>query len=289
MHAELCRVRTDDGLLLDGSLSIPADEKPSTLPVDAFLLIHGTGSNFYAPGMLKTFAGQAVAAGVSVLRVNTRGHDQMASISGANGTIRGGAAYETIAECCHDLNAWLDFLVGRNFERIALVGHSMGAVKSIYSQAKSQHPAVQQVIAISPPRFCHQQLTSHRQGADFRDDFTRAQQLVADGKGDALITVRQPLPLTLTAAGFLAKYGPHDEYDIIRHLPQMNCPVLIVIGTESVAASPAFYGLPDEVQQLAAEHPQIALELVDGANTGYTTRREIPFLRTAAWLSQFQS
>ena len=59
MPLELIRVTTNDELYLDGALLLPESEVSSSLPVDAFLLIHGTGSNFYAPGVLETFARQA--------------------------------------------------------------------------------------------------------------------------------------------------------------------------------------------------------------------------------------
>ena len=79
-HVELCRVTTQDGLHLDGALRVP-DQRATQLPIDACLLIHGTGSNFTAPGLMETFAHQAVDAGLVSLRVNTRGHDLMARIS----------------------------------------------------------------------------------------------------------------------------------------------------------------------------------------------------------------
>ena len=83
-HAELCRVTTQDGLLLDGALRTP-DQASDRLPIDAVLLVHGTGSNFTTPGVLETLAQQAVDAGLTSLRVNTRGHDLMARIPRAEG------------------------------------------------------------------------------------------------------------------------------------------------------------------------------------------------------------
>ena len=284
MHVELCRTRTSDGLYLCGQLMLPGDAVQSALPVDAFLLVHGTASNFYARGVLETFAEQAVAAGAAVLRVNTRGHDQMAAIPCERGSVAGGAAYECIAECCFDLTAWLDLLVARGFSRIALVGHSMGAVKAIFSQARATHQSVRCVIGISPPRYSHERLTFGNGGEEFGEDFRRACQLVDDGRGSELISVRYPLPLMLTADGFLAKYGPHDDYDIVRHLPDVAWPTLIVLGTGSVAASSAFAGLPEEIERLSAEHSPLALQLVEGANTVYSTCEEVPFVRAAAWL-----
>ena len=107
-HAELCRVTTHDGLLLDGALRVP-EQATDRLPVDACLLVHGTGSNFTTPGVLETLAQQAVDAGLTSLRVNTRGHDLMARIPRPDGAILGGASYENIADCRHDLSAWADF------------------------------------------------------------------------------------------------------------------------------------------------------------------------------------
>ncbi len=285
MHVELCRTRTSDGLSLCGLLTRPDETVQPTLPVDAFLLVHGTASNFYAGGVLETFAKQAVAAGAAVLRVNTRGHDQMAAIPGERGSFAGGAAYECIAECCFDLTAWADLLANRGYSQIALVGHSMGAVKSIFAQARAAHRLVRCVIGISPPRFCHARLASGTGGDEFLDDFRRACEFVDEGRGGELISVRYPLPLMLTADGFLAKYGPHDDYDIVRHLPAVDCPTLIVLGTGSVAVSSAFAGLPEEIQRLAVEHSRLALELVDGANTVYSACEDVPFLRAAAWWS----
>jgi pimeloyl-ACP methyl ester carboxylesterase len=286
MPIELCRVVTTDGLQLDGALHRPAEHVPSTLPVDAFLLVHGTGSNFYAPGILETFGRQAIDAGVPVLRINTRGHDGVCSVPGPRGSVSGGAAYERISDCRFDLAAWLELLTQRGFRRVALVGHSMGGVKAVYSQAHEPHPSVAAVVGISPPRFCHRQLMSHPRADAFRRDYQRAEQLVADGRADELLSVRQPLPFLVTAGGFLAKYGPHDEYDALRDLPRLTCPTLVMLGTETVAASPAFDGLPEQIEELARQHAHISLQLVEGANIHYAVCPETPFDRTAAWLRE---
>ena len=284
MTQELCRVETADGVTLDGCLWRPDSPSPAPGAVDAFLLVHGTGSNFYARGVLETFAGQASVAGWPVLRVNTRGHDAMAFLGGSRGSRRGGAAFEAIGDCVHDLRAWLDWLAACGVSRIALVGHSMGGVKAIYATAYDPHPAVACVVGVSPPRFCFERLSSHTRGAPFRDAYETASRLVDEGRPDELIEVEQPLPLILTAGGFLAKYGPHDDYDVIRHLARIDRPVLVLVGTVSVATSPAFDGLPEAVRSLAATRSNITLDVIEGANTVYGTCPNVPFERTADWL-----
>lgn len=284
MTAELVRTVTQDGLFLDGAFYRPSEHAANGRPVDAMLLVHGTGSNFYAPGLLDAFALQAVTAGLPTLRINTRGHDGVASIPGEQGSRLGGAAYETISECRFDLTAWLDWLGDQGFSRVGLVGHSMGAVKAIYAMAQTPHAAVRCLIALSPPRFCHERLLSHSPDGTFATDYRRAEQLVADDRADELIQVRQPLPHLATAAGFIAKYGPHDEYDVLRHLPKLAIPTLVVIGTESAATSAAFAGLPEDLEQLAERHAQLTVSIVQGANTGYSTCPQLPFDLTAEWM-----
>ena len=286
IRTELCRVRTGDGLILEGLLEESSENSSCELPVSAFLLVHGTGSQFYASGVLETFARQAMESGASVLRINTRGHDLVTRIPGPKPSVWGGAAYETISDCRWDLSAWIGFLAGRGHDRIALAGHSMGAVKSIYAQARDSHQAVRCVVGISPPRFCHERLMSHPLAGPFREDFERARELVAQGQGDQLVSVRQPLPLLLTAEGFLAKYGPHDEYDFLKSLPVLGVPALILIGSESARTSPAFAGVPEDVMELIANNPDRALsfELIEGADTIYSTCLEEPYRRTKRWL-----
>ncbi len=286
MRMELCRVQTDDGLVLDGALISP-DTTPRTLhQIDAFLLLHGTGSNFYSPGVLETFAAQAVNAGVPALRVNTRGHDGISSIPSVQGSVPGGATHEVIADCLHDVRAWLDFLIDRGFTNIALVGHSMGGVKSIYSQANDPHPSVPCIVGISPPRFCHAHWMSHPKADAFRASFRAAEEFVAAGQPHALLPVKQPTPFVATAGGYVAKYGPADDYDEIRYLPRVTCPTLMIVGTQSVATSPAFDGLPAAVREVAARNTLVSLQLVEDANVNYSNQQQEPFERMRAWLDR---
>lgn len=284
MHVELCRVATEDGLFLDGALYQPLGNEKAPLAVDAFLLVHGTGSNFYASGALEAFARESVAAGIPALRINTRGHDGMTFIPGKMGPARGGATYEAIPECRFDVAAWLDFLTEKGFSRIALVGHSMGGVKAIYSQAFDAHPSVQCVIGISPPRFCHDNFMQHPKAEAFRSHFHQAESLVAAGQTMTLMSVMQPLPMLITAGGFLAKYGPRDEFDYLRYLPELNCPALIIVGTKSMEASPALDGVTEAVARLQPGNSRISLEIVEGANTPYSGYEDVPFARTKSWL-----
>ncbi|MFM9962944.1 MAG: alpha/beta hydrolase [Planctomycetaceae bacterium] len=285
MNLTLIRTKTADGVQLDGSLQRPVAQaaRLSQDPNTVWLLVHGTGSNFYSSGVLQAFTEQLVSTGHSVARINTRGHDIISSLPGARTPLTGGAAFESIADSVHDLRAWVDELIHHDFSRVVLVGHSMGGVKAIFSQAHDPHPNVVALVGISPPRFCHAEWQSSPQAAPFREHFRRATELVESGRGDELLLVQQPLPLWLTAAGFLAKYGPHDDYDFIPLLSRLTCPALLIVGTASVESSPAFASIPDPNRPQPA--PSVQLRLVPGANTGYTKHLDAPARLACEWFA----
>lgn len=267
MIVDLIQTRTADGLRLDG---VVRDSDSRTV----WLLIHGTGSNFYAGGALQSFADDVWSAGYAVARVNTRGHDL---ISGSSS----GAAFETISDCVADIRAWIETLIVRGFEQVVLVGHSMGALKALYSQACDPHPEVAGVVAISPPRFCHAEWQAAPQASAFREHFQIACDLIASNRGHELMRVQQPLPMWLTASGFVAKYGSHDDYDFARFLPQLSIPTLIVVGGLSIVASPAFASISRVVASVAT--PIVQLRVIDGADISYLATPHEPSRIALEW------
>lgn len=277
----LCRVTTADGFYLDGSFGGADASETST----AFLLVHGTLSNFYAPGPLEHFAALADQAGFASVRINTRGHDGMCSLSGPGGSSRGGATNETVSDCSLDISAWVEFLVDRGYSRVVLVGHSMGGVKSVYSQVFAPHPEVVGIVCLSPPRFCHEQWSIHPDADPFRESFDRAIELVCNGQSDELMACRQPLPFVITASAFVEKYGPDDRYDVVSLLPEVQCPVLVTIGSLSVEASPAFDSLPDAILDLIDQEYDVALQVIDGEGMNYESDPGGPFELVRDWLT----
>lgn len=272
MNVELCRVTTSDGVQLDGAFCRPAIAW-NNAPVAAFLLVHGTGGNFYSGSVFDIWARLSLVAGIPVLRINTRGHDGLA----------GG---ERVADCVHDLAAWLDWLDMRGCRRIAVVGHSMGAVKTLLAAAHQPHGSVVACIALSPPRFCHAMLMADPRYTSFREAWQWSVELVAAGRGDEWLSVTQPLPLVITAAGFVEKYGPDDRYDFVPWLERLSKPTLFVFGEQTVATSPPFAGLPELIEQ---KLPRMAagseLHVVPGGDMACRPSPEEPFRRAMEWLS----
>ena len=68
MTVELVRTRTDDNVRLDGALLRSSDARANSAawPADLVILVHGTGNNFYSPGILEHVAAAAAAAAGAV-------------------------------------------------------------------------------------------------------------------------------------------------------------------------------------------------------------------------------
>ncbi len=265
----LCRVTTSDGLMLDGDILQAATPRPT-----AYVFVHGTGSNFYAPGILEQLAKRAAESGHIALRINTRGHDGIASIPSSSKSLKGGATYELVADCVHDISAWCDYLESMGISRVVLVGHSMGGVKSIYSQAHSPHLAVCGIVCLSPPRFCHSHWMAHPQGSAFREHFALASRLIAEHQPNALFECRQPTPFVATASGFIEKYGPDDRYDFVPLLNRVTVPVLILLGDKTLKTSPAFDTHPQELERLRDAGVPVTFQVVTDTDMSYSGRAD---------------
>jgi hypothetical protein len=251
MATELVSIPTIDGLLLDGAFS-----RPSRITAErrAWVLLHGTGANFTSPGVLQGLAALLVDRSEAVLRLNTRGHDLMARIPTMQGSTSGGAAYEKLEEAVNDVSAACAWLGDQDFQKLSLLGHSLGAVKVILSQSKSAISEVDELVALSPPRLHHETLLKNEA---FREDYLTAAELVATGRWQELVRLREPMSLFMAAEGVIQKYGPQDRFDFVAHLPRVRQRVLVIVDAKSPTTSPAFAGLPDKLAEISRGHSSV--------------------------------
>jgi pimeloyl-ACP methyl ester carboxylesterase len=276
MTTELVHVTTSDGLRLDGALHTPDDARQPTPATghaafpDAFLLLHGTGSNFYGSALFAAVIPNCIQLGAVALAVNTRGHDLAFAATTASGRRMFGAAYEMVDECRLDVAAWLALLGGRGFRRIALVGHSLGAVKAVYFLAHETPPMVCALVAISPPQLSHSHFLRAPWAKHFKHDLATAETHVREGRGDALMAVQFPLPYLVTAAGYTDKYGPAEHYNILKYVERIAVPALFTFGTIELAKNVAFAGLPELLDEQREPAGRLRVVVVAGADHFYS-------------------
>ncbi|MEM7457529.1 MAG: hypothetical protein AAF456_24560, partial [Planctomycetota bacterium] len=135
MKGELVSILTADHVRLDGFYVEAASDISAEGPFDAAVISHGLGGNFYGAKLLKHIAAFLGGRGIACVLANNRGHDLVNWSSREAKLATLGAAFEKVGECSFDVEAWTDFLTERGHSRILLAGHSLGAIKTLYSAA----------------------------------------------------------------------------------------------------------------------------------------------------------
>lgn len=285
MLVDLVSVATADGVKLDGALHPASEDAVRSLGIDAVLMLHGTGSNFYSSSLWAAIIPRMTAWGVPVLAVNTRGHDGISTARQNQGRYLGGAAYEIFDESRQDVTAWVAFLAARGCQRVALLGHSSGAVKAVYSQAHEPHAAVKCLLALSPPRLSHAHFAASPQASIFLQEFAEAKTHVDAGRPNALMEVKFPLPFVVTAAGYLDKYGPDERYNILKFLDRVPCPALFTYGSVELE-NVAFRGMPELIEAAAEKGAKVSEAVVAGADHLYSGVGTELVARLEKWLGR---
>jgi pimeloyl-ACP methyl ester carboxylesterase len=284
MHVELVRTVTRDGLRLDGALAAATSESAKAT---AAILLHGVAGNFYTSSTFEPLIPKLQSLGIAALPINTRGHDSVFGASQGNVRRRLGAAYETVDDCRHDVVAWVEFLKSRGYERIVLIGHSLGAIKAVYAQTYEKFPEVAAVVAVSGPRLSYSAFMNATESSVFFESYSTAERMVKEGRGEELFTGQFPFPLLITASGYLDKYGPAERYNLLNFAGELPCPALFVYGSKELThGGIAFAGMPDAVMSLpdADRRTTAVIDAADHVYTGASSNladRIIGWLRTA--------
>lgn len=286
MIAELVQVTTGDGLRLHGALHLPSDKASHGLALDALLLLHGAGGNFYGSALFAGLTARLTAAGLTVLVVNTRGHD---AVSTAGSRKYYGAAFEVVDDCRYDIAAWLEFLAQRGYQQIGLAGHSLGAVKAIYYLAHEPQSPVRRLVAISPPRLSHARFLAGPDAAAFTREFAIAEEHVRQGRGETIMAVQFPLPYLVSAAGYLDKYGPEERYNLLNFIDRVACPMLFTFGTIELRRGSAFDGLPEALPAQVQDAKRLKVAIVSGADHFYSSGLGELAGQIEAWLVERNS
>ena len=285
MLAELVKTTTRDDLRLDGALLTPFCSP--MLGLDACVLLHGVGGNFYGGNLFGSLAPKLLELGIATLRVNTRGHDAVSWATTSAGPSRQGSAYEIVDQCRHDVTAWVDLLVARGLGRVALLGHSLGAIKVIYAQAHDPHDAVKCVLAASPPRLSYTAFQNSPKSSIFYEAIRTAEQHLVAGRAGALFQAQFPVPLLVAAEAYLDKYGSAERYNFLRFLDRLRCPLLVTYGQRELEGSNiAFAGMDAAIAAAVPASQTVEVMTIAGADHFYSGVYNELGDRLVGWLTQ---
>lgn len=289
MHGELVFTTTSDFVRLHGFYrrsDSPLATSNECGSVDSALLVHGLGGNFYSSRMLLHFANTLCGLGISVVIVNTRGHDMINTSTWAGRSRSIGAALENVGDAQLDIATWVDFLVKRGHGNVLVFGHSLGSIKTLYAQANNPHPKVRALICLSATRLSYSRLVNTPRGKVFRETFERCQAMVNQQQGNQPIEVPFPYPTWMTARCYIEKYGPEETYNWMNFIDQVDIPTLMLFGEKELDNDAAFEGLRPELDQLRSGWNSLTIEEIEGADHFYTAKFQEVDDHLVRWLTR---
>lgn len=280
MLVEHVQFNTADSVRLDGLYSSPGENSP--FGFDSVILLHGLLGNFYGSRLLNGLAELFADNGVATLRPNTRGHDGINITPKGLSALRIGSAYEIVDDCRHDISAYADFLISRGHKAICLLGHSLGAIKALYSQGIARTESIDWMIALSATRLNFDQFAATEKANVYIGNYDRASKLVQYDKHKELMEIDFPFPTVISAEAYVDKYGPESRYDWFARADKIQQNTLLLFG-EKELQTPAFSGLVEELNELEYDRSLIQLEIVEGADHFYTGAIDKTWEKIQAW------
>ncbi len=274
---ELVSIQAEDGLPLDGAVIRPTGRRSHAVPL---VYVHGLSFRFYAREILAI--GRVVAGrGHTFVTGNNRGHDGGYSYRpdpDAPPFIYGGS-WENIFEAPRDISAWIGYTVGLGFERVALLGHSLGGRKVVHYQAESGDTRVAGLVLASPP------VDSYRPNAAVT---AQAREWVTEGRGQDLLPwgVTGAGMRTMGAQAYLERFAPGWDHfgleDADPAIARVRCPLLAFYGTEEPAVGGARE--LEMIREKATAAARVETQLIEGADHTYTGRHVEVGETLAAWM-----
>jgi hypothetical protein len=142
VRGELITITSGSGLLLDGLLF----EVPNAVAI--VVHVHGSYGNFFQAPFLRTLIRRYLDQKISVLAVNTSGHDGFGEGYFVNGEFAYvGGAVSDFRSCVPDIGAMVEFAAGLG-GRVILQGHSLGCDRVLYYSLERQ--ATNDIVLLAP-------------------------------------------------------------------------------------------------------------------------------------------
>ena len=284
MNGELVATTTADRVRLNGFFI--AARGGDAHQADGAVIVHGLAGNFYSSPLLLNIGNRLAGIGVHSVLANTRGHDVLnwTIRSGRSQTI--GSSVEDVSECTHDLNAWSEYLIRQGCRRVFLIGHSLGAIKSLFAAAHGAHASLAGVVALSPTRLNYEQFVQSSQCDVFLATMAQAAELVAQGNPQQLMQIQFPFPTWMAAQAYLEKYGPENRFDWLAFSDRIAVPMLATFGELELRDNPAFEGLRDELSKKQLNNNNVEFQVVPGADHFYVACIELVCNSIVEWLDR---
>jgi len=278
IKSEFVRLKTGDGITLQGALWTPAGGKTRV----GIVMAPGGGSEFYND--LLIWLGEHFAqSGYLALSMNRRDHGPE-------------QWYHSFEPSAMDHKYMIDFLAARGVQAVILVGHSYGTVTASYYVMASGDPRVKAIILYGAHGYKRDGLTrSFGSQAEYEQAVAKAKEMVAAGLGKdtfllpPIVPGGRPRPSSYET--FLNKGGPDTKavpVEIVRKV--LGIPILAIRDP----ADPFPATIPPAQQQLQEANKNLEYVLLPDIRDGkmdttahqFSGREEEVLRITLEWLKK---
>lgn len=227
IRTELLKIRTEDGIVLDGAL-FEGKEELAVVLFPAAAMNFYSGVNGFLPRML-------AERGVTCLSLNHRGHD-IASAPDAISPKVVGALHDCFQDCVIDVHAAVSLMQDRGYSKIILAGHSQSGLKILYAVKQIKTEVVLGLILISPPPSTFEMLRFLVGEEEYEKALLFAKQRALQGREEEILVLngRGKLPYLFSCRTFLNLYSPWSGADVRSLAKDMDYPTLLVRGTKDL-------------------------------------------------------
>jgi len=284
MLVDLISTTNADGVRLDGAFFVPPLDAEPIGPVDSVLLIHGSRGSFSDPNT-REMAEELRHIGYACLALNTTAHDTVWNYPATGRNY--GNAYEILDETSADLKAGVDYLWNAGYRHIALLGHSMGAVRVAYYAATQVDQRVAAVIPVSPVRLSYSYYMASGDAQEFKDIISHAQELKASGKGRELFDADFPIQQLFSAESYLDKHGPEERYNLINLAPKIEVPMFVMGG--SLETHTRLLNMTKDLSDAAVNSPQGEYAIIEGGEHSIANRKKEASTTVLRWLASLSA
>lgn len=227
------QVTTSDDLILNGLF------QPGEKSKEANILIHGFTSDFYSHKFYHAIAQKLKESQNALILAQTRGtgmHTEFMTKGGGWKYI--GSFYELLEEAHLDISAFVEFLSTQGYQKINLIGHSLGTIKIIRYLFEGEHKdKINKLILLAP--FDKNVFMEIKAPGKWQEFVQAAKEKIDRGEGESLVPVPGYEDFPITYNTFYSWYQPTEINQIFDFyktdyqsplLKKINIPVKVILG-----------------------------------------------------------
>jgi pimeloyl-ACP methyl ester carboxylesterase len=227
------QVLTKDNIRLNGLYSAGDKSKAASI------FIHGFTTDFYSHKFYHSIAEKLHTQSNAIILAQTRGTGIQTEFIKSNGEgIFIGSYYEKLEEAHIDISAFVEFIIKEGYSNIALIGHSLGTIKSVrYLFEGEFKDKISKLVLLAP--FDKNAFMEIKAQGKWQEFLEVAKKKIEEGHGKEIVPTPEYEDYPMTYETFYSWYEQSDlnriwdfynkDYDFPA-LKRINIPMKVILG-----------------------------------------------------------